>query len=108
MFCLSQSSQRRRVFSFQFPLLSAFSFELNCLQQPKTYRIPMPNFTLCVLSFLSSDFCHLSSILPQQALAGWMVTAVDLQVAVETSAIKAPVVQSRIDRLAGLGPVARL
>ncbi len=34
-----------------------------------------------------------------------MVTAVDLQVAVETSAIKAPVVQGRIDRLAGLSAV---
>ena len=34
-----------------------------------------------------------------------MVTAVDLQVAVETSAIIAPVVQSRIDRPAGLSGV---
>ena len=41
-------------------------------------------------------------MLPQQALAGRMVTAVDLQVAVEASAVKAPVVQSRIDRPAGL------
>ena len=46
--------------------------------------------------------CPLSSKLSQQALAGWMIAAVDLQMAVETPAIIAPIAQGRIDRSAGL------
>lgn len=60
------------------------------------------------LSVICLLFVFICSVLSQQAFPRWVVTAVDLQMAIQASTVKSLVVQSDIDRPTGLTAIFRL